>query len=195
MAKGGWGQSDLGEAEDRLRSQLALEGRVPVELEGPTPKIVPVMIVGDGTRPGMARSKDRRFFFGNGWTGLASGQLCTLVANEDIVIEQVVFSLAGAGTGALLQHYYAPVGAAALVGAPTVLNNPFVDRGLGERAPVSVANGAAALPAVQGVTEVLNGHSIVLPFEVMLLAGSQLGFRGVVASTGTFSVWGIGRTF
>lgn len=194
MPKGGWGQSDLGEAEDRLRSQLALEGRVPVELEGPTPKIVPVMIVGDGTRPGMGRSRDRRFWTGVGHTNLASGTIALVQATQNIVIEQAVFAVTGAGSGYILQLGYYPIGST-LPGPVAAAANPFIDRGRGDLAPVAIGTAAAALTTVLGIIQVPSVDSLVVPVDVMIEEGACFAVRGVAGSTGNWAMWLTCRTF
>lgn len=187
-----FGVSDLGGAEDRLRNALGLEGKVPVDLPDHS-NILPVVIVGDTTRPGMCRSRDRRFIFGNSFTAIPSGTLCAIRASENIVLERIVLSLGGAGTGGLVQHCFVAPGGTAL-GAYSTPNNPFVDFGRGERAPVQVTTAASALPVVQGVTELLAQTSISLEMGLYLQEGTQFAWRPVMLSTGTFSVWGIGRT-
>lgn len=194
MAKGGWGQSDLGEAEDRLRSQLSLEGRVPVELEGPTPRIVPVMIVGDGTRPGMGRSRDRRFWTGVNHTNLSTGVIGLVQATQNIVIEQAVFAATGAGTGFILQLGYYPPGAT-LPGPVGPAANPFIDRGRGDLAPVNVGTAAAALGTVLGIVQLPSIDTRVVPIGVMIEEGACFAVRGIAGSTGNWAMWLTGRTF
>lgn len=192
--RNGWGSSDLGEAEDRLRSQLALEGRIPVDLQGPEPKIIPVVIVGDGTRPGMGRSRDRRFWTGVGHTNLASGTIALVQATQNIVIEQAVFAVTGAGTGFILQLGYYPVGST-LPGVVAPAANPFIDRGRGDLAPVAIGTAAAALATTLGIIQIPSVDSLVVPMDVMIEEGATFAVRGVAGSTGNFAMWLTCRTF
>lgn len=193
MARGNWGQSDLGEAEDRIRSQLSLEGRVPVELDGPNPTIVPVMIIGDGTRPGMGRSRDRRFMLG--WNFQAAGQTAMVQPTQPIVIERAIFTHLGAGTGFhWTSAYYAPgtVPGGLIFGPPI---NPFLDRGLGDLPPVLVANNSVVLAQQAVVASALVGVSVQVELGFQLVEGSAWGTRGVAASAGSGSVVFQCRTF
>lgn len=199
MARGNWGQSDLGEAEDRLRNQLALEGRVPVELEGPNPTIVPVIIVGDGTRPGMGRSRDRRFSIGKLWTAMPSGTTAIVQAQLDVVIDNIVICFDDDATTSTLivqMGYYPPN--TALPVPPTTATNPFLDRGLGDTAPVLVGAGAAVIAAGNLMGEVdlvQQAPHLVVPLGFMLMQGASFALRGVVGGTGSWSVFGMCRTF
>lgn len=193
MARGNWGQSDLGEAEDRIRSQLSLEGRVPVELEGPNPTIVPVMIIGDGTRPGMGRSRDRRFLLG--WNFQAAGLTAMVQASQPIVIERAIFSHLGAGTGFhWIEAYYAPgTVPGALVFAPPT--NPFLDRGSGDLPPVLVASNSVALAQQGVIAAALPNVSVQVELGFQLIEGAAWGTRGIAASTGSGCVVFQCRTF
>lgn len=187
-----FGISDFGGAEDRLRNALDLEGKVGVDVADKS-IIQPVLIVGDATRPGMCSSRDRRFLFGNGWVAVASGAIIAIKPLADIVIERIVISMSGAGSGALIQHCFQPPGAADLV-TYSVPNNPLVDFGRGERAPISTGTVNSALPVVQGSTEIPAASSQPLELGFSLQRGAQFAWRVVVNTTGTAALWGIART-
>jgi len=87
-------RSDLGEYENRLRRAMALDGLVPLQFEGGS--LLPVVVVDDLTRSGMAPSRGRRF--GVDLLTHGVGNVTAVVAQQDVTIELVTWSCAAAGT-------------------------------------------------------------------------------------------------
>ena len=79
------GRSDLGDVETRVRRILNLEGLVPLDWDG---KILPVMVVGDGTLPGYG-NRLRRWNMASFGTG-AAGVDRWVTCDQDVIIDRII---------------------------------------------------------------------------------------------------------
>lgn len=188
--------SYLGELTDRLYRLLQLDG---VIRTGVADTIQPVVIVGDGTQPGMGSGRGRRF---SGFLdGAAPANVAFFQATADVIIERVLLTVTG-NAGAGTCNMQVAVGGGG--GGTQVW--PFLDRvrSVNDRPPVvTVGGGVAAatftaigtsagrwaIPA--GATLVTQIEAVTEPF--LLAEGQTVFFSNTVAS----NIQGIvqGRTF
>lgn len=84
MARDTYGQSFFGEITNRLSRLLNLEGQIPVKLqEG----VMPVVVVGDGTLPGMSSFKGRRWMAQLQANGTGTCTIAATAGGEGIIVE------------------------------------------------------------------------------------------------------------
>lgn len=124
--------SFLGEMATRLYRLLGLDGQVQTSVDD---TIQPVVIVGDGTQPGMANYRGRRFSGFISAPGAATYAYFT--PTEDVIIDRIVANFgpnAGADTAQLLVSVGLSAGSQLW---------PFVDRAAlpNDLAPVRTTNG------------------------------------------------------
>lgn len=92
---------DLGEVESRMRRLLGLDGLVPLGWDG---NIVPVLLVGDGTLPGMSQTRLRYWTSSAQAGGVGTGYW--FKATEDLIIDAIEFATAG---GTFTTRYLGPL--------------------------------------------------------------------------------------
>jgi hypothetical protein len=192
MARDTYGQSFFGEVTNRLARLLQLEGRVPVKLqEG----VTPVVVVGDGTIPGMASYSGKRWMAGLTFASTVHG-IAASATGPGIIVEQIVLRTSNLGTN--VSFWWASpavvAGWAAGLVAPTpaqVLDSPSVDI-----PPLSIFQGVAAGAAVQ-VAALLNypatAADLRLDFPFYLAPGC--GFRVASSAASNLSGFIAGRIF
>ena len=189
-------KSYLGELTDRLYRLLELDGVVKADVEG---TIQPVVIVGDGTNPGMGSQRGRRF---SGFIdGAAPGNVAFFQATDEVIIDRVFLTVTG-NAGAGTCNMQVAIGGGG--GGTQVW--PFLDRvaSANDRPPVVTVGGGVlaatfaaigisagrwAIPA--GAALVTQIAAITEPF--FLAPGQTIFFSNTVAS----NIQGIvqGRTF
>jgi hypothetical protein len=191
------GRSDLGDVESRIRRILNLEGLVPTDWDG---KILPVMIVGDGTLPGYGGSRLRRWQLSNFLTG-AAGVDRWVTCDSDVIIDRIA-CIPGANT-VVSVFYQGPNDATP--GAIAGRNAPMIDRAqtAAELAPIRDAQlglaGGSTLFNMPGAGTINVGAIYEIIRTPFLLAGPNVpgadGARLRFTSGGNCS-WTIeGRTF
>jgi hypothetical protein len=150
---GGFGRSDFGEAEARLRNTFGLEGRLPnIELDT---KIVPVILVGNGLAPGLTTRRNQRWM--SPFTVSASS---FLVALEPIIITKIIVyhSAAAAGDVKLKWNDTGVIAKPAPTGALLDLNNRLL------RPPVGAIGGATSGIVIAEFDGILPNTLLTLDF-------------------------------
>lgn len=183
----------LGEAVVRLGRLLDLAGLVTPQYNTDE-KIVPVVILGDGTTPGMGSQRQRHF--GVCGTIANGGQVCHFMASRDVVIERLRFDheVFAVNTQILLS-YKGPADALGAEILGGTLTGAVLDRGnQSEVAPlVQLVGGTAGSRWARGNLQAADSS-----WEVVGEFFLQQGARVIVVPTGvgstiTFSIFG--RTF
>lgn len=95
MSKPSYGRSFFGNVTQRLQNVLNLEGTLPIDLGK---EIVPVVVVADGTLPGYAGAKLRRFGAAQQGAAPAVSNQYYFKATEPIIVTSVQVSASAAGT-------------------------------------------------------------------------------------------------
>jgi len=96
-----YGRSDFGEAETRLRRLLSLEGLIPMDLSR---SIQPVMLVGDGTLPGMSQARLRRFTVSSITTGVSTGFWLKANNEAGVVIDAIELTVSAAAAALRIRY-------------------------------------------------------------------------------------------
>jgi len=191
-------QSYLGEAPNRLQRLLDLDGVLNLGLED---GIVPVVLVGDATGPGMSNFRGRRFMFQV--NGIATGQNVAISPASPpgrVIVDQFELSLVGIGAAGgdrvSLYQYQAGTGAPLVPTANTIAQ--YTDDYRGDLAPVFVAGPAAGAPTVTAVGSwafSTNPQPLVIPCEIGLIAPTILTWRWTAVVAGTLDLTVHGRVF
>lgn len=193
-----FGRSDLGNAEDRLRRVLGLEGRVPIEYTERASQILPVVVVADGLMPGANVQHGRSWSFVLG--GLATGQNVAMAQSASdgapIVVDSFEASiLGGTANQDLIALYQYPLGAGTPV-VPTGTIAQFTERYVGDLAPVLTSSGAGAAAVSPIGTWILGGGVTRIPdLRICLDRGTVLAWRWVASVAGTLNLTVRGRVF
>jgi len=190
--------SFLGELTQRLYRALQLDGVVSCKVDD---TVQPVVIVGDGTAPGMGSLRGRRFK-GTALGAGAAASAAFFQAIEDVIIDRITVSV-GSNAGAdaaLLALFVNQIGGA-------VRFAPFMDRTLNVTDLAPVTNTGGGGTAVAGFTsagdifsiDLLGGAGISVPFAEALTAPFFLqAGNGIFLRTGTVRALKLnfeGRTF
>lgn len=190
--------SFLGEAANRLYRALGLDGPMGIKTDD---TIQPVVVIQDGTQPGMGVQRGRRF---GGFLAAAgaAANVAYFTALEDVIIERVFLHIEGNAAADILN---ANVNIGGNVAAGTRLW-PFLDRAAStsDLAPVVTTNGGTTLATFTGIVGTLAafgipaGLTLVTPLPLLdrdfFLAAGQ----SIVISKGLVGqIRGIvqGRTF
>lgn len=156
-------------------------------------RIQPVVVVGDGTGPGMGAQRGRRFR-----ASFQTSTLLHLTATADVIIEVVQFDIETFAVPLQIIVYYKgpndPLGAEVPGGA---LQMGFIDRAAsGSEAPPLLMRSGGAIGAQRlwrcMLATASDRHAMI--GEQMLVAGSRLLFSTAGAGT-TGNVCIFGRTF
>jgi len=191
--------SFLGEASTRLQRVLDLDGVLSLGLED---GIVPVVIIGDGTGPGMSSFRGRRFMFQ--FNGLATGTNVALTAALPpgrCVVDQFEASFTGLGAagGDRLSLYQYQAGTAAPLVPTGNAVAQFTDDFRGDYAPVLVGSGAGA-PTVPAIGSWVFGPGtslapLVVPCEIGIVNPTILTWRWTAVVAGSLDLTVHGRVF
>jgi len=156
-------RGDLGEIESRMRGLLTLDGLVPLGWDG---NIVPVVLVGDGTLPGMGSSRLRFWTTPPNNGGVGTG--FWFKATADLIIDEVEIVTAG---GTLVGRYLGPAEADPV--AITIAEAHYLDRAsTNDLAPIlrsALVAGAGGV-LIFGVSINLPAGRYVIPGKPWLLA-------------------------
>lgn len=192
MARDTYGQSFFGEVTNRLARLLQLEGRVPVKLqEG----VTPVVLVGDGTIPGMASYSGKRWMAALSFAGTVHG-IAASATGPGIIIESWHLRTSNLATN--VSYWWASPAVVAGWAAGLVAPTPaqVLDSGTVDIPPLSVFQGVAVGAAVQ-IGTLLNypatAADIRLDFPFYLAPGC--GIRIASSAASNISGWIAGRIF
>lgn len=190
MARDTYGQSFFGEITSRLARLLNLEGQVPIKLqEG----VSPVVLVGDGTIPGMAGFKGKRWM-ANPQGSTAIGIAAT-VGGDGIIVDG--WHLRDTNAATVISYWWASPTVVAGWGAGLVAPTPaqVLDSANVDVPPLQIFQGIVAGAAVQ-VGSLQNypatAQDIRLEFPFYLAPGC--GFR-IASTVGNLNGLIFGRQF
>jgi len=183
----------LGDTETRLRNALEQEGPLPLSLDY---RILPVVLVGDATGPGMGERRGRRFMARLGTsTGVANVSGIQAIT-EDVVIDLIQFTVdtqVGITGVELVIGSIQPTLAFAVVSGKLFLDRPLsatdapgIQAGavaFATFAPAPVTVGLLKVP-VNGATQDIRLFSVPFGPDGFLLAkGATIGLRPTGGNT------------
>ncbi len=187
------GKSYLGEIEARLRRLLNLQGAIPVELDQ---RVVPVIIVGDGTQPGMTERRGRRWVAA--FNGVANASVCVVQAVDSVIIDRVTLSTPAVTATAHFRLYFAGPEIASPVALTSGANAIMLSRARTTNETPPIETGAAVVAAVgfefmraQGGTSAAMVQLFDPPAMGMeLQPGGKLLVLNNTSSSGNISIFG-----
>lgn len=180
-------KSYFGEITNRLAQLLGLDGRIPVKLSD---TVTPVVIVGDGTIPGMAARSGKRWMARLQFNGTSTCSVVATAGQSGIIVDGWMVNTALLATTLSLRYMTQAevIAAAASLIAPTpaqVMDSPSTDI-----PPLQIYAAAGALD-VGTILNIPNTSGQIFRQDFSFYLSPGVGFGFVMsAGVGSGTVWG-----